>query len=78
MDELMSKISDILVITSYSIHYTKLYDACLLNFLREKPLVAVMLFFMKECSVITSYSIHYTKLYEVVYYRLLISLLLEK
>ena len=39
------------VITSYSIHYTKLYDSF-------NPL------FPRALSVITSYSIHYTKLYD--------------
>ena len=46
------------VITSYSIHYTKLYDRTLAatvgGLVREGDTLAV----------ITSYSIHYTKLYE--------------
>ena len=53
------------VITSYSIHYTKLYEVtsevgpprgCNLDVIKEKA----------NMIVITSYSIHYTKLYDMV------------
>ena len=60
------------VITSYSIHYTKLYEGGKLD---EQMLDGVMLKgyspfvlhynFPPFSTVITSYSIHYTKLYEV-------------
>ena len=67
------------VITSYSIHYTKLYDFVLdkiFKFLKQLidifwyghgynlPLIIIILAF--PLFVITSYSIHYTKLYEPV------------
>ena len=46
------------VITSYSIHYTKLYEVAFDAGYSGNPLVNAM------CVVITSYSIHYTKLYD--------------
>ena len=46
------------VITSYSIHYTKLYEALRLARLGRLGAEAV------DEAVITSYSIHYTKLYD--------------
>ena len=61
------------VITSYSIHYTKLYDLFLSAWLKDllknmvDPVLPVWKFEAKGCTekpVITSYSIHYTKLYE--------------
>ena len=53
--------NDRLVITSYSIHYTKLYeDMGIEPYLISGALVAVQ----AQRFVITSYSIHYTKLYE--------------
>ena len=45
-----------IVITSYSIHYTKLYDAAHTDPARGRD--------QDQVRVITSYSIHYTKLYE--------------
>ena len=50
------------VITSYSIHYTKLYDG-------PKDMFRYLLGRKdgRSIGVITSYSIHYTKLYERVY-----------
>ena len=56
------------VITSYSIHYTKLYDfrsvfQCLHVFV--ELLTAMRWRATANRYVITSYSIHYTKLYEV-------------
>ena len=65
------------VITSYSIHYTKLYDACSsscsrnlgwailirLNALSRRVLPC-RLAMPNSVTVITSYSIHYTKLYD--------------
>ena len=48
--------SPISVITSYSIHYTKLY---------EDVLIAIT--YLPLVYVITSYSIHYTKLYENIF-----------
>ena len=51
------------VITSYSIHYTKLYEVRKRKIRKEdidKAVEQVLAF-----NVITSYSIHYTKLYEV-------------
>ena len=47
------------VITSYSIHYTKLYE-------KKLPFASVWIFTINRQNrcVITSYSIHYTKLYE--------------
>ena len=45
------------VITSYSIHYTKLYDIM-------GTIVILLIFQISAILVITSYSIHYTKLYE--------------
>ena len=56
----------IIVITSYSIHYTKLYDPSSIvvivafSRLSAKVISSELL----SSSVITSYSIHYTKLYE--------------
>ena len=61
------------VITSYSIHYTKLYDDGLRGTSRPWQLDPVPLFISGEewsvieaglMHVITSYSIHYTKLYD--------------
>ena len=49
------------VITSYSIHYTKLYDMRLNKVARE---FNVGIHTIVEFLVITSYSIHYTKLYD--------------
>ena len=52
------------VITSYSIHYTKLYD----NKMWEEfnlRFVELNSDFYEQLRVITSYSIHYTKLYEI-------------
>ena len=68
------------VITSYSIHYTKLYDPFLGFFINNNNTIEhIQLFFLLytvntiatytyiyKSFVITSYSIHYTKLYEVV------------
>ena len=61
-----SKVQAACVITSYSIHYTKLYDVrgrldddlVLVVVLQAERVVAVT-------PVITSYSIHYTKLYDI-------------
>ena len=47
------RLSGPIVITSYSIHYTKLYDETM-----------QLLLDILEAPVITSYSIHYTKLYD--------------
>ena len=58
------------VITSYSIHYTKLYDGLGIpeHLARYRPGVRILtVTILPEDSfpdVITSYSIHYTKLYE--------------
>ena len=57
------------VITSYSIHYTKLYEvghlqAQLLDLFLD-VLAALHLRLLGGPDVITSYSIHYTKLYDV-------------
>ena len=49
------------VITSYSIHYTKLYELGG-NFTRDNSLSCQVGY--NRFAVITSYSIHYTKLYE--------------
>ena len=55
------------VITSYSIHYTKLYDT---NQVEEQPKPTFNTFIFNDLrtrpdwAVITSYSIHYTKLYD--------------
>ena len=48
------------VITSYSIHYTKLYDMVGAIHLTHAAFTDLV-----HESVITSYSIHYTKLYEM-------------
>ena len=50
------------VITSYSIHYTKLYETFLQFFRRASSAMTVL--DILKIIVITSYSIHYTKLYE--------------
>ena len=58
------------VITSYSIHYTKLYDILSLKSLLPTgrlnfPLQLNLIWLLNEyTTVITSYSIHYTKLYD--------------
>ena len=57
------------VITSYSIHYTKLYELFTLFFGRTFcagacPLGAIQDLVVVKPIVITSYSIHYTKLYD--------------
>ena len=52
----------VLVITSYSIHYTKLYDTVSRFSFQEGMRSARPI--SRNCSVITSYSIHYTKLYD--------------
>ena len=49
------------VITSYSIHYTKLYESNDVCILRTD---GTMQIYKKGAFVITSYSIHYTKLYD--------------
>ena len=51
------------VITSYSIHYTKLYDWYALSS-RIAELVIIDALWTAVAFVITSYSIHYTKLYD--------------
>ena len=53
-------------ITSYSIHYTKLYDGTCdrLPTGKEAQKPSAVGQFESASSVITSYSIHYTKLYE--------------
>ena len=59
------------VITSYSIHYTKLYDLILATTEIHKIPATVLSrcqryeFRRIPVNVITSYSIHYTKLYEI-------------
>ena len=53
---------DIVVITSYSIHYTKLYEKVMESFHFKSLIFKIVFFLMKN--VITSYSIHYTKLYD--------------
>ena len=64
------------VITSYSIHYTKLYEHCgrktaksyaqgyCYPCFRKLPQCDSCIVSPEKCHVITSYSIHYTKLYE--------------
>ena len=62
------------VITSYSIHYTKLYDdakaglmvflVSVLSFTRLAIVDSTRFSAVSPDTVITSYSIHYTKLYE--------------
>ena len=49
------RLNKYIVITSYSIHYTKLYEISLKRY---------FITMINYLSVITSYSIHYTKLYE--------------
>ena len=66
------------VITSYSIHYTKLYDyyrgarsgatARTMNISRKLCIWIITSVSITSAIVITSYSIHYTKLYD--YYRI--------
>ena len=59
---------DDLVITSYSIHYTKLYDTLMDSRIvdgRHQAARQVLESLEHVERVITSYSIHYTKLYEV-------------
>ena len=51
-----------LVITSYSIHYTKLYDNRTLSFMLLSFRITLC---RPAATVITSYSIHYTKLYDL-------------
>ena len=55
------------VITSYSIHYTKLYDSSTTsrNSSSSPAESSAKLFTKLSGFVITSYSIHYTKLYEL-------------
>ena len=65
-----------IVITSYSIHYTKLYEQSLVKVTEMVPFFSPVMPMTPVTSpratvsfltyVITSYSIHYTKLYEVV------------
>ena len=66
------------VITSYSIHYTKLYDPVADGFyftisypgFTGEELIEELLYYgisAISLAVITSYSIHYTKLYDVIY-----------
>ena len=59
------------VITSYSIHYTKLYDF-LRNFVPDfiGTVNTVEQENAARSRVITSYSIHYTKLYDIMPHRL--------
>ena len=60
------------VITSYSIHYTKLYEALAAVEGRDdaigKDKILELMAAVDEYipTVITSYSIHYTKLYDIV------------
>ena len=55
-----------LVITSYSIHYTKLYDDRSTHLLERLTGNATPVDLpLDEVHVITSYSIHYTKLYDM-------------
>ena len=69
--------SNLCVITSYSIHYTKLYDDVtggvykarerIHGAVADAPLLAIPASWRRVAAsnlVITSYSIHYTKLYE--------------
>ena len=51
------------VITSYSIHYTKLYENTFHQQMGKKDLLIKFKYAVNV--VITSYSIHYTKLYDV-------------
>ena len=63
----MKLISAIIVITSYSIHYTKLYERTSRKVLFTQAglrLVEQARRVLAEARVITSYSIHYTKLYD--------------
>ena len=53
-----------LVITSYSIHYTKLYEDDQRRVLSRRPLDLNESSGKIQTDVITSYSIHYTKLYD--------------
>ena len=70
----LSEIADIeyIVITSYSIHYTKLYEIYRTSRAPERRMFKVFVGNMNDDDVeayvnrvITSYSIHYTKLYEL-------------
>ena len=59
-----------IVITSYSIHYTKLYEflggsVVAIGFSTGYHFLIVLVGIIYVIDVITSYSIHYTKLYEV-------------
>ena len=64
------KVKGIPVITSYSIHYTKLYDLTALYISGRSAYwthvgdTRIYLFRHNKLIVITSYSIHYTKLYD--------------
>ena len=55
------------VITSYSIHYTKLYEQVFVLEEVEQQVgrLAALIGLDAQDGVITSYSIHYTKLYDL-------------
>ena len=57
---------ELCVITSYSIHYTKLYEGVSVTVVPASPVGAVEAKAVAAAirNVITSYSIHYTKLYD--------------